>query len=146
MNTINNFELVNKIINKLFISPETSELVRFKKYRHYASVSNVGIAFNHQLIKEQMASVFNNTEWSLHNIKLWTLDELSNERENNSQSCLNIFKEQLYNIYTNGIPAFDKNISKNFKIQSNKEACNNFHNIYTKGLLDFNDAQIEELY
>ena len=146
MNTINNFELINKIINKLFDSPETSELVRFKKYRHYASVSNVGIAFNHQLIKEQMASVFNNTEWSLHNIKLWTLDELSNERDNNSQSCLNIFKEQLYNIYTNGIPAFDKNISKNFKIPSNKEACNNFHNIFTNGLLDFNDTQIDEFY
>jgi hypothetical protein len=146
MNTINNFELVNKIINKLFISPETSELVRFKKYRHYASVSNVGIAFNHQLIKEQMASVFNNTEWSLHNIKLWTLDELSNERDNNSQSCLNIFKEQLYNIHTSRVPAFDENISKNFKIPSNKEACYNFHNIFTKGLLDFNDAQIEEFY
>ena len=146
MTTINNFGLINKIINKLFVSPETSELVRFKKYRHYASVSNVGIAFNHQIIKEQMASVFNNTEWSLHNIKLWTLDDLSNERDNNSQSCLNIFKEQLYNIYTDGIPAFNEDIKKNFKIPTNKEACYNFHHIFTKGLLDFNDTQIDEFY
>ena len=67
-----------------------------------------------------MASVFNDTEWSLHNIKLWTLDELSNERENNSQSCLNIFKEQFYNIHTAGVPAFAKNISKILKFHQIK--------------------------
>jgi len=145
---INNMKLLNKIIDKFFNSPETSDLVRFNKYRQYASPSSIGIAFNQQLIKEQMASVFKNTEWGSHNIHLWTLDELSNERDKNSQSRSNIFKNQLYHIHTHGIPYLinNNNTSYSFKIPTNEEACKRFHNIFTNGLLDFNDSQINEFY
>ena len=145
---INNMKLLNKIIDKFFNSPETSDLVRFNKYRQYASPSSIGIAFNQQLIKEQMASVFKNTEWGSHNIHLWTLDELSNERDKNSQSRSNIFKNQLYHIHTHGIPYLinNNNTSNSFKIPTNEEACKRFHNIFTNGLLDFNDSQIDEFY
>ena len=145
---INNMKLLNKIIDKFFNSPETSDLVRFNKYRQYASPSSIGIAFNQQLIKEQMASVFKNTEWGSHNIHLWTLDELSNERDKNSHSRSNIFKNQLYHILTPGIPYLinNNNTSSSFKIPTNEEACKRFHNVFTNGLLDFNDSQIDEFY
>ena len=154
MENINEKTFINQIVNKYCISPETSDIVCFRKYRNYASSYAVSIAFNHQLIKEQNASVFNNTNWKNHQLKLWTLDDLYNERMNNNQSCKEIFLNQIYSHEYCGIKKIDfdpinaLNIDHDiiFKIPTNEEACYNFHALFTNGLLDFSESQIKEFY
>lgn len=147
LSLIDQKHLITDIVDKYCMSPETSDVVCYKKYRDLASPVAVGIAFNHQLIKEQMASVFTNTEWKEHDIILWTLDELSNERDNNAQSCKEIFSNQMYN-YREYNHTFTLKTNSNIKyvIPTNEEACYNFHKLFTNGLLDFSEPQLKEFY
>ena len=154
LESINHKSLINKIVNKYCISPETSDIVCLRKYRNYASSYAIAIAFNHQLIKEQNAAIFKNSDWKYHELKLWTLDDLVDERINNTQSCSDIFLNQLYSHDIYGInevriaTEYPKNIHYNatFKIPTNEEACYIFHNIFTNGLLHFSESQIYEFY
>lgn len=145
--------LITKIIDKFMFSPETSNIIYYKKYRKYASPNILKLAFNHQLIKEQMISVFKKSEWSQHNIQLWTLDDLEEETFESMSfidyqlfdCCYNNDEHFNYNINTIN-PGLIYNEKLSFKVPTNKEACYNFHKIFTKGLLDFSDKQINEFY
>lgn len=153
LNLINKKNLINKIVDIYCVSPETSDIVCFKKYRNYASPYAVSIAFNHQLVKEQNAAIFTNSEWKHHDLQLWTLDDLYDERMNNEQSCKELFLQQIYtySFCQNNNIEFSNclnnvNYSYTFKIPTNEEACYNFHKLFTKGLLDFSESQIKEFY
>lgn len=154
LESINQKSLINKIVDKYCTSPETSDIVCSRKYRNYASPYAVAIAFNHQLIKEQNAAIFKNTDWQHHELKLWTLDDLVDEIMDTPQSCSDIFLNQLYAHHNYGIneinfaKEYPKNIHYNttFKIPTNDTACYIFHNIFTNGLLDFSESQIKRFY
>jgi hypothetical protein len=143
LDKIGSTDLLTKLINSWLSHPETSNLVRFNKFRSKADMVSIAKGFHHQLVMEQMMS--NNFEgWNQKDrIKLWSLDELQNVEIDSIKN----------NWYVDQIPKWKYLIhdplqyyTYNHKVPTNQEATHLFHKVFSKGLLDFSDQVLKEFY
>lgn len=137
-------DLKCKLINVLLLNPETSELVRFSRFRNYGHSQAIATGFHHQLVKEQMLS-HNFENWKdKSQLKLWFLDELQEVKIEFPFS--NWYLDQIRGWKYYLIDPLNYDSKCYYKIPTNKEASNLFHKIFTRGLLDFDETGIRKFY
>jgi hypothetical protein len=72
LESINKFDLCENIVDIFMKNPQTSELIRYHEFRKYASDTTKSIAFQFELIREQMCGI---DMWN-DNFKPWKLDDI----------------------------------------------------------------------
>ena len=92
--TENNRSPLNILINSFDKLPQACNLLNHPKFKNYMTKKTKCLMFHHQLIGEEMHhNGINN--WNKHVVKLWTLDDFHNERQQ-----WKTFNEETRNILT----------------------------------------------